>query len=100
VFLAQGNRDDISNAMLQSSDSTMEKARAMKTECVRLIKPNAAPANIATTAAIRRSKRGWVPPARDESAARPVRVNVSIVVIRSETANLRTAAFLTPSLWQ
>ena len=96
AFLAQGNRDDISNARLQSDDSTTEKARAMKTECLRVIEPNAAPANIATTAAIRRCKRGLVPPARDESAAMPVMVNVSTVVVRSGTANLRTAAFLIP----
>ena len=96
AFLAQGNRDDISNARLQSDDSTTENARAMKTECLRIIEPKAAPENIATTAAIRRCKRGLVPRAKDESAARPVMVNVSTVVVRSGTANLRTAAFLIP----
>jgi hypothetical protein len=96
VSCAQGSRDDISNARLQSDDSTTEKARAMKTESLRVIEPNAAPTNIATTAAIRRCKRGLVPRARDESSARPVMVNVSTVVVRSGTANLRTAAFLIP----
>ena len=96
MFLAQGNRDDISNARVQNDDSMTEKARAMKTECLRAIEPNAAPANIATTAAIRRCKRGLVPRASDESAARPVIVNVSTVVVRSGMANLRTAAFLIP----
>jgi hypothetical protein len=96
AFLAQGNRDDIANAKPQSDDSTTEKARAMKTECLRVIEPNAAPANIATTAVIRRCKRGLVPCAKDESAAMPVMVNVSTVVLRSGTADLRTAAFLIP----
>ena len=68
----------------------------MKTECLKIIEPDAAPANIATTAAIRRWKRGSVPRARNESAARPVMVNVSTVVVKSGTANLRTAAFLIP----
>ena len=68
----------------------------MKTECLRVIEPNAAPANIATTAAIRCCKRGLVPRTRDESAAMPVMVNVSTVVVRSGTASLRTAAFLIP----
>ena len=96
AFLAQGKRDDISNARLQSDDSMTEKARAKKTECLRVIEPNAAPANIATTAAIRRCKWGLRPRARDESAAMPVMVNVSTVVVRSGTASLRTAAFLIP----
>src|SRR5258705_3798201 len=48
----------------------------MKTECLRVIEPNAAPANIATTAAILRCKRGLVPRARDESAARRVDQNL------------------------
>jgi PAS domain S-box-containing protein len=87
AFLGQGKRDDISNARLQSDDSTTEKARAMKTECLRVIEPNTAPANIATTAAIRRCKRGLVPRARDESAAMPVMVNVSTVVVMSGTAS-------------
>jgi len=80
---AQGNRDDINNARLHSDDSPTETARAVKMECLRVIEPNAAPANIATTAAIRRCKRGLVPRARDESAARPVMVSVSAVVVRS-----------------
>src|SRR5215469_4508078 len=94
--LAQDKRDDISNERLQSDNSTTEKARAMKMECIRVIEPNTAPPNIATTAAIRRCKRGLVPRAKDESAARPVMVNVSTVVVRSGMANLRTAAFLIP----
>ena len=96
ALLAEGNRDEISNARLQRDDSMTEDARAMKTECLSVIEPNAAPANIATTAAIRRWKRGSVPRARNESAARPVMVNVSTVVVKSGTANLRTAAFLIP----
>ena len=91
-----GRRDDISNARLHNSDSTTEKARAMKTECLIIIEPNAAPENIATTATTRRFQRGLVPRARDESAARPVMVNVSTVVVKSATANLRTAEFLIP----
>src|ERR1700747_2200672 len=86
-----GKRDATRNARPQIDDNTTEKARAMKMERLKMIEPNAAPANIATTAAIRRCKRGLVPRARDESAAIPVIVNVSTVVVRSGMANLRTA---------
>src|SRR5260370_25875840 len=58
--------------------------------------PAAAPTNIASTEATRLRHRGLVPPARDESAARPVIVNVRTVVVKSATPSLRTVAFLNP----
>jgi hypothetical protein len=72
------------------------KARAMKMARLKVIEPNAAPTNIATTAAIHCCQRGLVPRARDESAVRPAMVNGSTVAVRSGTANLRMAALRTP----
>ena len=57
----------------------------------------AAPPNMATTEKIRRSERGLLPPARNESAAKPVRVSVKTVVVRSGTARRRTVALRSPS---
>ena len=54
--------------------------------------PSAAPSKIATTAAIRRAQLGLLPPASVESAARPVIVSVSTVVVRSGTFNWRIVA--------
>jgi hypothetical protein len=45
---------------------------------------------------MRLGHRGLLPPASAESAARPVIVSVSTVVVRSGTPRLRTVAFLTP----
>src|ERR1022692_4336573 len=58
--------------------------------------PANAPMSIAVTAAVRRAAPLFVPPARPESAARPVRVMVSTVVVMSGTAIRRTVAFRTP----
>ena len=85
VYAAKARR----SPRLQSDERTTEKARAMKTVCFRVIKPNTAPANIATTAAIRRCNRGLVSRPSEESAAMPVMVNVSTVVVMSGTASLR-----------
>ncbi len=40
--------------------------------------------------------RGLAPPAKDESAAKPVSVSVKTVVVRSGTPSLRAVAFLIP----
>jgi hypothetical protein len=58
--------------------------------------PIAAPKNIDTVAIVRRPRRGFVPPARPESAAKPVSVRVSTVVVRSGTASGRAVAFCRP----
>ena len=58
--------------------------------------PSNAPANIATTDPTRRTGRGFVPPASDESAARPVSVSVSTVVVRSAAPRRRTAELRSP----
>src|SRR5437667_11866344 len=58
--------------------------------------PMAAPRNMAPVADKRRAIRGLFPPAHVESAASPVRVNVSTVVVRSGTARNRRAAFVRP----
>ena len=58
--------------------------------------PIAAPKNIDTVAIIRRPRRGFVPQARPESAAKPVSVRVSTVVVRSGTASRRAVAFCRP----
>jgi len=53
------------------------------------IVPTSAPPHIMRIARILRRQRGDVPPATPESAAGPVTVNVSTVVVRSGTASLR-----------
>ena len=40
--------------------------------------------------------RGLLPPAKDESAAKPVNVSVGTVVLISATRSCRTVAFLSP----
>ena len=58
--------------------------------------PVSAPPNIASTAAILRTEPFPSPPASGESAASPVSVIVSTVVVRSGTPIRRTVAFRTP----
>src|SRR5437879_3620215 len=58
--------------------------------------PASAPPNIAMIDSARRPLRAPLPPASDESAARPVTVNVSTVVVRSGTASFRTTALRSP----
>lgn len=58
--------------------------------------PIAAPKNIDTVAIVRRPGRGFAPPASAESAAKPVSVRVSTVVVRSGTASRRAVAFCSP----
>ena len=45
---------------------------------------------------MRRTGRGFVPPATDESAAKPVSVRVSTVVVISATWSWRTVALRSP----
>ena len=52
-----------------------------------------APSSMETTARPRRPILAPVPPARRESEATPVKVNVNTVVVRSGTASFRAAAF-------
>jgi hypothetical protein len=59
--------------------------------------PTNAPAAINPTAATRRPARGLRPPASQESAASPVKVRVSTVVVTSGTARRRTVAFCNPN---
>lgn len=56
--------------------------------------PPTAPANIVVTASSRRTTEFFFPPRA--SAARPVKVIVKTVVVRSGTARLRAAAFCMP----
>jgi hypothetical protein len=58
--------------------------------------PNAAPKNVAATAATLLANLGLLPFASEESAPMPVIVNVRTVVVRSGTASFRTAALRVP----
>jgi len=58
--------------------------------------PDAAPKNIAATAATLLLNLGLLPFASEESAPMPVIVNVRTVVVRSGIASFRTAAFRVP----
>ena len=58
--------------------------------------PTRAPRNIAATEISRRATRAPVAPASGPSAATPVMVSVSTVVVRSGTASLRAVAFCAP----
>jgi hypothetical protein len=60
--------------------------------------PAAAPASIASIEPSRRWGRAPGPDARALSAASPVRVSVSTVVVRSAAAMRRTVAFCRPKL--
>ena len=60
------------------------------------IAPVNAPPHMARIDSIRRPPREPAPPASLESAARPVMVKVSTVVVRSGMASLRTTAFRNP----
>ncbi len=73
-----------------------QRESARTSECLNNKAPEAAPANMAATDPIRRCQRGLLPPANEESAAKPESVNVKTVMVRSGTASLRTVAFLTP----
>jgi len=84
----EDQRNEESNATQQTEDTTTAKPRAAKTERMRIMTPIVAPANIASTEASRRCQRGLLPWAREESAARPVMVNVNTVVVRSGTTLL------------
>jgi hypothetical protein len=92
----EDQRTEESNATLQTEATTTAKARAVKTDRLTAMTPSAAPANIASIEASRRCQRGLLPRAREESAARPVMVNVNTVVVTSETPSFRTATFLMP----
>src|SRR6266568_3119908 len=59
--------------------------------------PASAPTNIARIDSTRRPLRAPFPAVRDESAARPVIVNVRTVVVRPGTPSFRTVALRTPS---
>src|SRR5205085_7841107 len=78
------------------SDDNVATASGRASECLRSSAPDAAPANMSRTDAIRLCHRGLVPPANEESAARPVMVRVRTVVVRSGSAIFLTVAFLTP----
>jgi hypothetical protein len=56
--------------------------------------------NISRTAPILLANRTLLPLASDESAAIPVSVSVSTVVVTSGIASFRTAAFLDHQRWQ
>src|SRR5207253_5560157 len=77
-------------------ETTPAMARAWATDRATSQAPAAAPANMIATEATRRDQRGPSPPAAGESAASPVIVIVSTVVVRSGTASLRTTALRMP----
>ena len=58
--------------------------------------PTSAPANMAATEIRRRASLAPVAAANGPSAAIPVMVSVSTVVVRSGTASLRAVAFCAP----
>src|SRR5262249_565457 len=71
-------------------------ARGKASERFNSIAPAAAPVNITTTERNRRTHRALLPPAREESAARPVMVRVKTVVVKSCSPIFPTVAFLIP----
>src|SRR4030095_17111763 len=74
----------------------MLAARGATTPYRNSIAPVAAPANIVTIDVSLVFHRGLVPPAREESEAKPVTVSVSTVVVMSGTASFLTTALRTP----
>ncbi len=90
------HRTENNNAAKHINEVAAARPRAAKTECFTMMAPSAAPNTIANIEPVRRCQRGLLPPAREESAARPVTVSVSTVVVRSGTPSFRTAAFLIP----
>src|SRR5260370_29858956 len=75
-------------AIAPAIDMVPHTHSAPATDRLSIRAPTAAPANIAITDATRLCHLGLVPPARDESAARPVIVSVNTVVVRSGTPTL------------
>jgi hypothetical protein len=90
------HRTENNNAAKQNKEVAAARPRAANTECLIMVAPSAAPNTIANIEPVRRCQRRLLPPARKESAARPVTVSVSTVVVRSGTPSFRTAAFLIP----
>lgn len=85
----------VAREVTASSARASPRARTRWT-CSRSWAPMKAPRNMASTDRIRRPGRGAVPPAGAESAASPVRVSVSTVVVRSGTPSRRATAFCRP----
>jgi hypothetical protein len=75
---------------------TEQTASGTATEYATSHAPTTAPASMNAMAAPRLGNPGLLPPAREESAARPVIVKVNTVVVRSGTTSLRTVAFRIP----
>jgi hypothetical protein len=79
------------------NNETGEDERHLQAEVPQEHPPIKAPAHMASIESSRHPCRRASPPAHLESAARPVTVNVSTVVVRSRTASLRTRAFRRPA---
>ena len=84
------------SATAQQADMMPARASGSATECRSITVPSAAPATMQATEADRRAQPGPLPPASLDSEARPVRVRVSTVVVRSGTASFRTVALRMP----
>lgn len=84
------------NANTQQIDKNVASANGTVSERCTSSAPTPAPKNISRTDTSRLCQRGLVPPASAESAASPVIVSVSTVVVKSGTPIFRTVAFLTP----
>ena len=82
--------------MLHTDVRATARASAANTDRLMSSAPTAAPANIARTAASLRCQRGLLPPAKEESAARPVMVSVNTVVVRSATPSFGRLHFSCP----
>jgi len=77
-------------------DTKPEIARGSAIEYRSSHTPATAPANISATDNARLAHPGLLPPASEESAAIPVIVSVSTVVVRSRSPSFRTTALRTP----
>src|SRR5438105_11997137 len=90
------SRKQRTNTTPQRDEASVATRSVRNTERFTQIAPSIAPAKSANTEAVRRCHLGLEPPAREESAAIPVIVNVSTVVVRSGIASFLTPAFRIP----
>jgi hypothetical protein len=89
-------RTERNNAALHAAEIAVASHKAAEIEYCMTTAPNAAPKNIAATAATLLANLELLPFASEESAPMPVIVSVRTVVVRSGIASFRTAAFRVP----
>src|SRR5450755_31669 len=99
VPAVQGSEDDDTRYVTKPliTSSARVNTRTALTPTWNISKaPIVAPRNMVMVATNRRAGWEFLPPASDESAAIPVSVNVSTVVVRSGTPRRRAVAFCNP----